>query len=399
MTHREAALPLPLVTNSDAAIAPADVELREARAQRSDLLYLQTNAGVQVAITPGYDVALHRIAIPTKSESQARRAAPYVIEDDLAIDVQHVHVAVAPHMNEGKCLAGAISHSKMADWQQELASRSTAVSVLVPETALIPTAEGEMIAIDRGSSIVVAYGHGLGFATEPDVFACLVEGLCAEHNIKRLELYSDRADALLTKVLNVDVSRMPAVTDNAYYDLLISGADDPPLNLLQGRYGASMSWGTALRRWAPTFYAAAAICAGFVILTVSEGMSLSRQAEQLERETTAIVRSALPDVGRIVNPRVQIQNRVRSLQSGNGDVYLAISAALFESLSQSPSARMEALQFEASRLSLTATLSLSNYEEIETLREAVTSKGYSFEEGNSRSDGRRILSEIKVGVP
>lgn len=382
-------------------LALVDPKEGASHARESCLLLLKNSNGVPIAVAPGCDVGLHRITIPTKSDTQARRAAPFVIEDDIAADPDIVHVAVGAVETGDSRLVGVVDHTVMASWVEDLERAKWKNATLVPEPALISTAPDELVIVDRGETVVAAFGRGEGFAIEYDLFLGLIGDVCTENTIKRIRIYSDRSESLIHRIkgLHLVVDKFATLSDEGYQSLLVSGADEPPLNLLQGRYGVALSIIESLKNWIPTAYIAAAVLVSSLALAVFEGVFLREEAGQLQLEVEAIFRTAMPDVNRIVNPRAQIEARVQSIQSSNGDIFLALSTALFESLSNSRSGSLESLQFDGARVSLTASLSLQDYAEIEQIRTFLEAKGYSFQEGNSRSEGGRVVSDVKVSLP
>lgn len=389
------------LTGPGEAKGKSGAELAVVEATDADLQIVDMPGTGLIAIAPGQCVAMHRVSIPTKSDNQARRAAPFVIEDDVARDIQTLHVSIGSDDGNGSRLVGVVDHETMSVWTKSLEQLGSGNMALVPEQTLVQSADGELVIIDRGELVVAAYAQGLGCVIERDVFSHVIQGICAEHEIRHIRAYSDRPDRLTyhadTRQLPIKVS--PALSPDAYLDMLRAGADSIPLNLLQGRYGTSVSMQELARKWLLPVCASLVLCVAYLTLLVVEGTSFRQQASQLDRDTEAVVRQSMPDVLRIVNPRTQIEARVRSLQGSDGDVFLALTSSLFEGLSRLQGARLDALQFDGPRLQLNATLSLQDYTEIEDLRDAIEVRGYSFQESSSRSNEGRISSDIRMGVP
>jgi general secretion pathway protein L len=99
-------------------------------------------------------------------------------------------------------------------------------------------------------------------------------------------------------------------------------------NLLQGDY-KSRHQGQDVSRYK---IAAALLIAAFVIQFVASGyeyFNLAAQDKRLNEEIETVFRSTFPDVQRIVNPRLQMEQRLKRLKSGHvgeGEFQVLLSA-------------------------------------------------------------------------
>ena len=89
------------------------------------------------------------------------------------------------------------------------------------------------------------------------------------------------------------------------------------INLLQGQYSHQTQLGKWLRPWR-----AAALLAGVWLLTqlvlqISEYRQLKQEQASLVMAMEQVYKEAVPDARKIVNPRVQLESRLRELRSGD----------------------------------------------------------------------------------
>ena len=175
--------------------------------------------------------------------------------------------------------------------------------------------------------------------------------------------------------------------------------DGAPLNLLQGAYAPRRDWhgvGQVWRRAAALSAAAAVV--GLMVL-VSDGLRLARDADAATARAEAIARQALPETKRIVNPRAQVRAALTELQSKGGNGFLRASSVLFTAVSEVDGVQINTLRFDAKQGDITATLSLPSFEAMERVKAAVKQRGGALQEGAARQDGGRVAAEITVKQP
>ncbi len=356
--------------------------------------------GLTYAIVPNQHITLREVEIPTRSEAQARAAAPFAIEDEIAEDPANVHVAVGPEVRPGNRLIAVVAHERMRVWEEALEQQQAGNAILLPESCAHTLADGEATLIDHEDSILIALQGGGGFAVEIDLFALVIERLVAEANVKTLNVYSNRIEVLLPKTLrsSLSIKVQPVLSGIHYEEILSAGLFPQTLNLRQGRYAPSTSLLSIVKEWKVSFALISIVALSYLLWVLLQGFFLNREAEALRAETETIFRQALPDVVRMVNPRAQIESRLNE-SSGAGDQFLLLSSGLFTALENTPGSRLNALQFNAGQGRLTATVVLPSYAEMETVRRNLTALGLQLNEGSTRSAGSDVISDIEVTRP
>ena len=353
--------------------------------------------GVVYAIVPNQHITLREIEIPTRSDAQARAAAPFVIEDEIAEDPAYVHVAVGPEMRPGTRLVAVVAHEQMAKWGDALINQEAGNAILLPESCAHKLVEGEAMLIDHEDSILLILHGGVGFAVEIDLFVLVIERLIVESSIKSLTIYSHRFEILIPATLRglLNINVQPSLSDVQYEKMLAAGLSTKTLNLRQGRYAPAMSPLSVLKDWKVPGALIGALALSYLLWVLLQAVQLSSGAEALRAETETIFRQALPDVVRMVNPRAQIQARLNE-SGGAGDQFLILSSGLFTALENTPGSRLNALQFNAGQGRLTATVVLPSYAEMESVRRHLNALDLKLEEGSTRSADNAVVSDLQV---
>lgn len=352
------------------------------------------------AIVPGQHVTMHKVQIPSRSDAQARIAAPFALEDYIAADLSDTHVAVGSEIQPGVRPVLVAAHTKMQAWTQCLPDRASSNILLVPDYCALSVAPGAMLIVERDGLFVFA-AHEWGGVVDADCFDLVVQDVVSEQSINQVRVYSDSTttfEAALSGT-QVAVEFLPGLTDDGYHDLLAAGSVSAPVNLLQGPYSLWKPLKQFIAEWRTSSALVGLFAASILLLFVSQSIQLEHQTNQAYAQTETVFRDALPDVVRVVNPRAQLKARISQVGGGADGDFLAMTSVLFRAISTISRARLESLQFESSSRRLNATLSLAAYSDIEDLRIEVERQGFLLEEGGTNSVDSRIVSEVEVRVP
>jgi len=296
--------------------------------QRGSLADLAAQAtGVRLLlIAPGEAVTLHRIPLPGRKRSTWARAVPYALEDQVIEEVETLHFALG-RMPEGDHLPVAVvSRDTLRGWLDACAAAGLVPAAILPEPLLLPWQEGDWSVLLEERRAVARTGRWDGFASERDLLELLLHQASAEAGAvkpQRLRVWGNPAPALIAAELE------PRLEDSAPEPLQVFASAYQPaaaINLLQGPYSPQAHWGRWLRPWR----VAAALASAWLL---TQGLGLAYEHGSLRREQVAlraameqVYKEAVPGATRIVNPRVQLETRLRELRpaGGSGGAFLEL---------------------------------------------------------------------------
>ncbi|NJN46418.1 MAG: type II secretion system protein GspL [Candidatus Competibacteraceae bacterium] len=267
-----------------------------------------------VLIAPGETVLLTHTTLPERNRSQWLKALPYALEDYVAEEVEDLHFAVGS-ARSGEAAVAAIRHTMLRSWLDRCTQAGLTPTAVVPEPLLLPFDPDSWSLLLESGRAVVRCGSDAGFATERDNLLPLLELALAEAGENApasLRIWGESAPGLETLG---EIQRQGDVPEPLR--LLAAGYQDgATLNLLQGSHSRHAQWGKRLRPWR-----IAAMLAGLWVglqgvLQVGEYWQLQNERVALQAEMERLFREAVPTARRIVNPKAQLENRLRELRGG-----------------------------------------------------------------------------------
>ncbi len=346
-----------------------------------------------VVLVPGSEVSLFEVQVPGRGQ-RVMRATPYVLEEQLAADVEQLHFALGAAREDNRYPVAVVERARMDDWLALLQEHGISASQWVPDILAVPSDGGWSLLVD-GGTVLVRSGDCAGFAADADNLAPLFAMLQAQ------EKAPESARVFGSTVLDLEAVDLDLVEDLAQpLEQLARGyTQGAVIDLLQGDYSRREEWGRLLRPWKAS---AALLLAAVILAGVSTGLDyqrLSRQKEQLASEIEATYRKAFPNARRIVNPRAQMQQQLKKLQrkTGTGSTdFLAMLAETANVIRTAKGIDVRGASYRDGRLDL--DLMADNLQILDKLKQDLISGGRMQAEIQSATTerDRKVKSRMRV---
>ncbi len=284
----------------------------------ASLADIRMQLGLQAVdvIVPARDVQLTEVSLPRKNRQRARDALAFMIEDQLAVDIEQCHVVSESSSKGEQVLVAVVSHQRIRGWTHALLESELKVNGLYPASMCMPTLqEKEWLVVAVDFEYVVSAPEQLTFAVDPANFDSLVMS-SFDSNSK------DEINGSIMRLFDWRENRSDELqTPDVLAKLDYRSTDWPwqintrTINLQEGEYQPAESMQRVLQAWLP----AAVI---FVMVGVVMTLNLWRENSQLQtsidnhnRQIEEVYRKTFPSAKRIVNARAQTEHRLRELRS------------------------------------------------------------------------------------
>jgi general secretion pathway protein L len=292
-------------------------------------------------------------------------AAPYLLEEQFAEDVEALHFAVAARQIDLRFPVAVTAHALMRQWLDSLTAAGLRVEALVPETLALPAPAPEWTVVAEPDLVTVRTGAYSGFSCVPDdlpLFLEMAEG-GQPHALQVLVCDGCRYDfTRWQRPLEVRAGFPHALAVFARHY-----GDSPSLDLLQGPYAQSAEWQRWIQPWrVPAALAAAVLLAG-VAGAALQALRMGHEADAQRLENRQRYQAIFPNDALSDDIDAQIQSKSRSLTVGpaRGGI-LPLLNRVGLALSANPGWQVQALQYHDG--ALYADLTGSDLQALERLR-------------------------------
>lgn len=338
-----------------------------------------------VLVVPGEFCLLSRVTLPVKQPRAFMQALPYALEEQLAEDVEGLHFAVGPQ-DDGATPVVVMNRQVLASWLARCAAHRIQVQQVLPDPLTLPWSPGDWSVLLEPERAVLRSSEYEGFACERENLPVLLELSLARtpEPPARLRVWGEANELAILPMVQEGSGRVS-----------VMGTGLAELNLLQGVFSPSAGLQKWLRPWRGV--AVLVVLAGLLQLaTVAvESWQLTQEQQRLRAEQLRLFQQAVPGVNRIVNPRVQLQNRLAELSRGDDAAdFLSLLQKTAEVLIEVPELRLEGLRFQAGRLEL--QLEGSDLNRFDALRQGLEARGDLQVQMRTTRREERAVSRVSV---
>lgn len=349
-----------------------------------------------VFAAPGADVRLLRLPVAPEEKKHLARSLPFMLEEQVATDVDHLHFAHQA-LERNEYAVGVAATAAMLDWEERLAA-FPGITTWVPEPLLLPWRAGEWCLVLEGDRAILRSGAAEGFAVERELLPILLGGLpVADDTPTAVVIYgSDQATdtALVPEALRTRVQWR----DGDFYSALLLADEEVPLNLLQGAFAPRLPLGRWWRHWR----AAAALFVGAFILQLGAAYAEYRN---LNAENLAL-RGAVEESYRKANPRGVINDAEKQLSrqlnalrgTGDGSGFTSLMQRVGGAVASMPGTSIASINYSDKGESMRMNIEAQDFEGVERLRQKLSDAGLKAVMESSSAQDKGVRARLRVEV-
>ncbi len=335
-------------------------------------------AGSIDVLVPSELVHSATLELAAKSRAQAEKAAPFAIEDQLAANVDEIHVALVEQGGPQRWPVLCMARTALDEILEDLKLRGITPNRLVPDAECLPEADAPCL-FNLGGRSLVRLSRDRAFACDSGQLPNLLET-----GASRLSEFN-RIDWEPGKFALDILARHYARARRA--------------NLLTGRLRSSGKQERTQRGWWRWFGIAAA--AWLVVAMVAMGLEVMRGNNRLKALNDGMVaayRSAVPGAQNVPNPVAQMQSALRVAEgSSSTEGGIGLLALVAPHLAQRPQITLKSVAYQNGALEILVIA--PDIGQLDGLREglAATASGRKVELVSANNLDAGIEGRLRVG--
>lgn len=368
-------------------------------------------------ILPGQEVLRTAIVVPARNRRQAEQAAPFVLEEYLAEDIESLHLAFGIRERSGELQVAAVDPAILEAWLATLSEQGIRPARAYSAVDLLRSANKDDIPVlvDQGRFWLRA-PHGLAMCAERALLEPVLSQIVSDSAPTRITIQHPESDpsldlAQLEPALQDVNGQGPAISlqpnDLVPEQVLARNCapsaphpDPASINLLQGRFqrtsthqGQRIPW-----RWA----------ASLAVLLVSAQLAsdlvraswLEQRTAELQSESVALFRAHFPDRQRIPNPRREVEAMLGgSGATGSGFLpLLSATAAEVSAAGEAGNIQLRSLNFNARRGDLTLDMNVSDIDVLESLQSGLEGRRNHVRIESATQEAQGVRGRLRIGA-
>jgi len=266
----------------------------------------------------------------------------------------------------------------------------------------LPVDEASWTLLAEDSEVLMRTGKQSGYSVEVENTEPYLRMLLEENSDQvpeRLYLFKiDGATEFFPDLSDLGIEIKEDISGNNMLPL-VTGLDlNNTINLLQGDYSRREQMGKVWRPWWP----AAAMLAGLIVLqlamTITNYFQLTNKSEALQAQIKQTYLTAFPDAKNVVNPRVQMERKLKALRGGsvqdnNSALGLITSAAPV--IKATPNLVVRSVRYKEGKLDV--DLIIKDLQALDKLKQQlITQAGMSVDIVSANSRNNQVESRLKL---
>ncbi|NQY15501.1 MAG: hypothetical protein HRT81_16850 [Henriciella sp.] len=380
------------------ALLTPDDRLLFARARGRDWIVDEDRSGIETrgrnvtVFLNGLDVLGLNVSIPARYDNEARRAAPFAVEDELAESVEDSHVALADIGKDDAAQTrdvNVVSSSRMAELIQFLTDEGLPEAELIAAHSLLPAKN----ILFEAPGLVLGRINGRGFALDPSLGRDVLIGISEAHS--DLEIHGVQVARALGRE-----TQSPGAT--SLETLLIqlaawAEAGQPHIRLRQGAYEARRHVDIdGFGHWKFAGLLAAVTALGWFSSVVLETSAMNNRAQALDNLTQEFARIGWPEFDGNVQ---QAMAEARSVSGQGTQGYLNLldaTAALYDAMAQVEGSELRTVRYDRVRRQMTASVAFQSFADVDRLTAILNSGSLSARSGDARQSGSKVIGDLTL---
>ncbi|MFV2059778.1 MAG: type II secretion system protein GspL [Gammaproteobacteria bacterium] len=341
-----------------------------------------------VVSIPASKLMLTSVSLPKSNINRLRKIVPFTLEEYILDDLEDVHFAIGHNGNNEKTPIAVIQKELLSNSLASIEALGLSPTVMVSDCLCIPFEEQTWTIFVEDDIALVRTATDIGFSCTTDILILMLSQYIKEEDVTlpvSIKSYNVPQE-LQNEIMNISFgSESEPEVEFSTFD--VSGNTEmlfleqylentPSLNLLQGSYSRRQKMGQQFRPWIPLAGLLASYMVLALIIDIVGYNKLSSNLEQLRQEQTNIFKRAFPDARKIVNPRIQMESRLKSLRKKSGKnsssatVMLAFTAKI---LRKYKIVGIKSVRYINSKLDL--DVKLKNLQALDQLKEKLSNNG------------------------
>lgn len=364
-------------------------------------------------LVPGEEVVLAQARLPALKGQKLARAVPYALEEQLADDVEDIHVAIGHRDEEGLLSNAVVSRHLIDDWLNQLKAAGLHPDVMSPEMFGVPwSGEADKTTwslVVNASQAMLRTGPQTGLAFDAfnlmPVLQASLNGAgdaqpsalnvvnCSEKLFDEFSLQDK-----LTKLCQEHSIELSIRQTEEPCDVLLARDFDErnAINLLQGDYSRKQQIGKLLRPWRPALILVAIwLVLQFGMLAV-DYVRLSTLDDKQQAEIETLFKQAMPG-SRLVrgSEKTLMEQRLESLRSGgSGNGMLGLLARSGEVFKQTNGTHLRSMRFKDNKLDV--DMDLPDLQTLDKLKQGLKDAELNVEIVSASSREGKVQSRLSI---
>jgi general secretion pathway protein L len=365
--------------------------------------------GLDVTVLlPGELTLLDCVQLPARGQRQALQALPFVVEEQLADEIEKTHLAVGLRRPDGRwpviVVDLAIMESLLACSEQN----KLRVKAVYVDAQLLPVPEAHLSILMHGERVLFHSSRSVA-VFDRELAASMIHFLTGDSIVSHVNIRYQRDDEqqhLLAQQLSTEFSALGETqvamdaTNLPLPALLLPVTHASAINLLQGRFVVRQASGS-FQWWQIAAAVVMFAWLGQLGLQIGSGWYFNHGTTAMEILAENQYKKLFPNAKHVSSPRKRLESRLASDgESSSGDSFASIFGGSVQALNAMPDREgfsVEQLRYESKRGQLELELTAKSIDQLDQYKQELSKIGLSSRISSANDSEGHISGRMQIG--
>jgi len=339
---------------------------------------------------PSDDVRTAVLEVSADERKHLASSLPYMMEEQVADDVEDLHFVSAP-IDEEAYLVAFTRKAQMSNWIEALPGAEE-LKLFSPEALCLPVNGNECCIVVQGQEAVMRWSESQGARVDLTLLSVVLDSLPDMPG--SLVIYGTDRDAVMAHLSDEQASRVDW-RQGGWGALLMLTQASPPINLRQGAFAPRLPLGKWWNIWKTVAIAAGVAMALQFVADLAQYQTLKNHNLELRSAIQESYRKANPR-GAVVDVEKQLNRQLSEFAGGAGVAAFTPRLVDVVTATLAHDGRVTSVNYSAGQLRL--NLTVDNFAAVERIRQQLEQSGLkaTLETSNARGDEVRARLRVEV---
>jgi len=344
-----------------------------------------------ICLLPSVDITLKTVAMSSAFSRNTLQALPYMLEDELASDVERLHFSVIAKKPTELHVAVCEKH-KMTMWLAWLNDADITPFKFIPDVLALPVPEEDKWqALLVDDQWLIRENAHYGWSCERPMLPAL---LALQLDETPQKIICSQGEAPVACLGDWQVQ-----PPKAAIQVLAEGAVSQQVNLLAGEFKRKNESHLQLAKWKAPAIALVVLFAVLIAKVVIETRAVEQQIHAVQQHTEHVYKTAFPTQRALKYSRIKkrIRGLLGQISNDSGTHFLSVLNTLLPVFEAVPSLQINNLKFNQAKQEILFSVSTNSFQAYEQLAQKMPSQ-YQLQQGALSSNKDRVSGELTVKV-
>ncbi|WP_028863412.1 type II secretion system protein GspL [Psychromonas aquimarina] len=359
----------------------------------AEQLGLLTDKALQrsvVCLLPGVDVCIKPVAINGVFTRQMQQGLPYLVEEELASDVEKLHFTVLAKEKDLIHIA-VCEKVKMVNWLQWLENAQIKAEQFIPEGLALPLSDNDSWqAVQLEQQWLIRESSLIAWSCDEQMLEPILQSKLADLPSQVIESHSAAPEKHSGEWLSADPALPMA--------MLSDGVKDNKFNLLNGEFKVQSEGNKNLDKWRIPAAVFAVLVLVFMLNLYIKNEQVLKKTELAKQRVELVYSKAFPSESKLRYARIKkkLNTMLKTLDSGEADSgFLSMLNELAPAFAGNSQIQPQSIKFDSKKQEMQILASGKNFPAFEQFSASLP-QGYTVRQGALTNSKNRVSGMLTI---